>query len=33
MKKTSHKSERVNVEVQKELSQIISMELKDPRIF
>ena len=32
MKKTSHKSERVNVEVQKELSQIISMEIKDPRI-
>lgn len=32
MKKTSHKNKRVNVEVQRELSRIISMEIKDPRI-
>ncbi|MCM1273142.1 MAG: 30S ribosome-binding factor RbfA [Clostridium sp.] len=32
MKKTSHKNQRVNVEVQRELSRIISMEIKDPRI-
>ena len=32
MKKTSHKSQRINGEVQKELSRIIRMELKDPRI-
>lgn len=32
MKKTSHKSQRVNGEVQRELSRIISREIKDPRI-
>lgn len=32
MKKTSHKSQRVNGEVLKELSMIISYEIKDPRI-
>ncbi len=32
MKKTSHKNERINMEVQRELSRIISMEIKDPRI-
>lgn len=32
MKKTSHKNQRVNVEVQRELSRIINMEIKDPRI-
>lgn len=32
MKKTSHKNQRVNGEVQKELSMIISYEIKDPRI-
>ncbi|MDE6025367.1 MAG: 30S ribosome-binding factor RbfA [Lachnospiraceae bacterium] len=32
MKKTSHKNQRVNVEVQRELSRIIRMEIKDPRI-
>ncbi len=32
MKKTSHKNQRVNGEVQRELSRIISMEIKDPRI-
>ncbi len=32
MKKTSHKGQRVNGEVQRELSRIISMEIKDPRI-
>ena len=32
MRKTSHKSQRINGEVQKELSRIIRMELKDPRI-
>ena len=32
MKKTSHKNQRVNGEVQRELSRIISMKIKDPRI-
>ncbi len=32
MKKRSIKSTRVNAEVQKELSRIISQEIKDPRI-
>lgn len=32
MKKTSHKNQRVNGEVMRELSRIISMEIKDPRI-
>ena len=32
MKKTSHKNQRVNGEVQRELSRIINMEMKDPRI-
>lgn len=32
MKKNSHKNERINGEVQRELSRIISMEIKDPRI-
>ena len=32
MKKTNHKNERINGEVQRELSRIISMEIKDPRI-
>lgn len=32
MKKNSNKNERVNGEVQKELSRIIRTELKDPRI-
>ena len=32
MRKTSHKNQRVNVEVQRELSRIISMDIKDPRI-
>lgn len=32
MKKTSHKNQRVNGEVQRELSRIISHEIKDPRI-
>lgn len=32
MKKTSHKNQRVNGEVLKELSMIISYEIKDPRI-
>ena len=32
MKKTSHKSQRINGEVQKELSRIIRMEIKDPRV-
>ena len=32
MKKTSHKNQRVNGEVQRELSRIISMDIKDPRI-
>lgn len=32
MRKTSHKNERVNGEVMRELSRIISMEIKDPRI-
>lgn len=32
MRKTSHKSQRINGEVQRELSRIIQMELKDPRI-
>ena len=32
MKKTSHKNERINGEVLRELSRIISMEIKDPRI-
>lgn len=32
MKKTSHKNQRVNGEVQRELSRIINMEIKDPRI-
>ncbi len=32
MKKTSHKNQRINGEVQRELSRIINMEIKDPRI-
>ena len=32
MKKISHKNQRVNGEVQRELSRIISHEIKDPRI-
>ncbi len=32
MKKSSHKNQRINGEVQRELSRIISMEIKDPRI-
>ncbi|MGN0436867.1 MAG: 30S ribosome-binding factor RbfA [Wujia sp.] len=32
MRKTSHKNERINGEVMRELSRIISMEIKDPRI-
>ena len=32
MKKTSHKNQRINGEVQRELSRIITMEIKDPRI-
>ena len=32
MKKTSHQNQRINGEVQRELSRIISMEIKDPRI-
>ncbi len=32
MKKTSHKNQRVNGEVMRELSRIITMEIKDPRI-
>jgi ribosome-binding factor A len=32
MRKTSHKGERVNGEVQRELSNIIRTEIKDPRI-
>lgn len=32
MRKTSHKNQRINGEVQRELSRIISMEIKDPRI-
>ena len=32
MKKTSHKNQRVNGEVMRELSRIIRMEIKDPRI-
>ena len=32
MRKTSHKSQRINGEVQKELSTIIRNEIKDPRI-
>ncbi len=32
MKKTSHKNQRINGEVQRELSRIISMDIKDPRI-
>ncbi|MBQ9608616.1 MAG: 30S ribosome-binding factor RbfA [Lachnospiraceae bacterium] len=32
MKKTSHKNQRINGEVQRELSRIISREIKDPRI-
>ena len=32
MKKTSYKSQRVNGEVQRELSRIIRMEVKDPRV-
>lgn len=32
MKKTNHKNQRVNGEVQRELSRIIRMEIKDPRI-
>lgn len=32
MRKTSHKNQRINGEVQRELSRIISREIKDPRI-
>jgi len=32
MKKTSHKNQRINGEVMRELSRIIRMEIKDPRI-
>ena len=32
MKKSSHKNERINGEVKRELSRIINMEIKDPRI-
>ena len=32
MKKANHKYERVNGEVQRELSDIIRMDIKDPRI-
>ena len=32
MKRTSIKNTRINGEVQKELSRIISREIKDPRI-
>ena len=32
MRKSGHKSERVNSEVRRELSRIISGEIKDPRI-
>lgn len=32
MKKTSHKGQRVNGEVLREISRIISLEIKDPRI-
>ena len=32
MKKSSHKNQRINGEVQRELSRIISREIKDPRI-
>lgn len=32
MRKTSHKTQRINGEVQKELSRIIRMEIKDPRV-
>lgn len=32
MKKTSHKNQRVNGEVQRELSRIIRLGIKDPRI-
>ena len=32
MKKSSHKNQRINGEVQRELRRIISMEIKDPRI-
>lgn len=32
MRKTSHKSERVNGEVKRELGNIIRSEIKDPRI-
>ncbi|MFA9466767.1 MAG: 30S ribosome-binding factor RbfA [Velocimicrobium sp.] len=32
MRKNSIKNTRINVEVQKELSKLISMEIKDPRI-
>ena len=32
MKRTSIKNTRINGEVQKELSKIISYEIKDPRI-
>ena len=32
MRKNSIKNTRINMEVQKELSQIISLEIKDPRI-
>ncbi|MBQ9199495.1 MAG: 30S ribosome-binding factor RbfA [Lachnospiraceae bacterium] len=32
MRKSSHKNQRINGEVQRELSRIISREIKDPRI-
>ena len=32
MKKSSHKNQRINGEAQRELSRIISREIKDPRI-
>ena len=32
MKNSSHKNQRINGEVQRELSRIISREIKDPRI-
>ena len=32
MKKSGHKNERINSEVRRELSRIISGEIKDPRI-
>lgn len=32
MRKNSHKNQRINGEVMRELSRIISLEIKDPRI-